>query len=127
MQTARDDADQDRVRGPHNTVATEALLEEERSRADLLLDHERDAEDAVLIARPGALGDDVGAERDGAPERPRLDLDLLVDAALGLGDRTAPGDHDLASAHLDPDFSEKFLRFVIDEVILPRLVGQLMS
>ena len=51
----------------------------------------------------GRVGVDVGAERDDAAERPVLDLDLLVEPALGPR-RQAPADEQqLAPADLDLD------------------------
>ena len=52
---------------------------------DLPGERQLDPQDPVVVARAGALGDHVGAELDHPPERAGLDLDLLVDAALGLG------------------------------------------
>ena len=51
-----------------------------------------DPQDAVLVGRLGAVGVDVGLELDDAAERARRDLDLLVDAALGLLDRPLADD-----------------------------------
>ena len=47
--------------------------------------------------------DDVGAELDHPPERAVLDLDLLVEAAAGLGGAALAGDHELAPADLEAD------------------------
>ena len=38
-----------------------------------------------MIGRLRLVGDDVGAELDRAPKRAVLDLELLVDAAFGVG------------------------------------------
>src|SRR3954451_11982710 len=46
-----------------------------------------DAGDPVVVGGARPIGLDVGVEPHGPPERPRLDLHLLVDAALGLLDR----------------------------------------
>jgi uncharacterized protein (DUF427 family) len=51
------------------------------------------------------VGVDVGAERDDAPERAVLDLELLVDAALGLRRAAVAGDDELAAADLEPTSS----------------------
>ena len=42
-----------------------------------------DGQDAVLVGGVGGVGVDLGAERDDAPERAALDLELLVDAIVG--------------------------------------------
>ena len=42
-----------------------------------------DGQDPVLVGRLGGVGVDLGAERDDAPERAALDLELLVDAVVG--------------------------------------------
>ncbi len=82
----------------------------DRHRVRLVLGlHERqlDAQDAVVVGGLGLVGGDVGAELDRAPERPVLDLDLLVDAALGLVQRApAAGDDQLASADLQVDLAD---------------------
>jgi EAL domain-containing protein (putative c-di-GMP-specific phosphodiesterase class I) len=51
------------------------------------------------------LGVDLRAERDHAPERPALDLELLVDAVVGRALLGLPvaREHELASAHLELD------------------------
>ena len=61
-------------------------------------------EHAVLVDRPRGVGVDLGAERDDAPERPVLDLELLVEALLVL--RRAPrwpAEDQLAPADLEVD------------------------
>ena len=58
-------------------------------------------QDAVLVAGARLLGDHVGAQLDGPPERPVLDLDLLVEPALGLLGAALAGDQQLAPADLE--------------------------
>ena len=52
------------------------------------------------------IGVDVDLELDDAAEGAGRDLDLLVDAALGLLDRPFADDRQLAAADLDPDLVE---------------------
>ena len=52
------------------------------------------------------VGVDLGLQLDHAPERARGDLDLLVDAALGLLLAALAGDRHVAGADLDPDLGE---------------------
>src|SRR2546423_11721776 len=54
-----------------------------------------DAEDPVVVGGARPIGLDVGVEPYRPPERPGLDLHLLVDAALGLLDRALARDHAL--------------------------------
>jgi hypothetical protein len=56
----------------------------------LAAQRQRDLEDAVLVARGRGVGVDVGAERDDAPERAVLDLDLLVEPPSACGGRRRP-------------------------------------
>src|SRR3954447_7878663 len=60
-----------------------------------------DPEDPVLVGGARPIGLDVGVEPHRPPERPRLDLDLLVDAALGLLDRALAGDHEVPTGDLE--------------------------
>ena len=60
----------------------------------------------VLVGRLGALGVDLDLQLDDAPERAGGDLDLLVDAALGLLHLPLADDRQLAAADLDPDLVE---------------------
>ena len=62
-------------------------------------------QDAVLVGGARLVGDDVGAELDDAPERAVLDLDLLVEAPLGLLRAALAGDQQLAAADLERDSS----------------------
>ena len=62
-----------------------------------------DPQHAVLVGGLRLLGDDVGVQLDHAAERAGLDLDLLVDAALGLLHRALAGDHQLAPGDLEAD------------------------
>src|SRR5215211_1354466 len=62
-----------------------------------------DAQDAVLVRGLGILGDDVRVQLEHAPEGARLDLDLLVDAALGLLNRTLAADDEVATDDLEPN------------------------
>ena len=86
-----------------------------------------DPQDAVLVGGLRLLGDHVGVQLDDAPERPRLDLDLLVDAALGLLHRALAADHQLAArrsrgrcvsrltpGELDLDDRPRWLAAVVD-------------
>mgnify|MGYP003391280763 CR=1 FL=1 len=61
------------------------------------------AEDAVLVGGGRGVRVDVDLELDHVPERPGRDLDLLVDAALGLLDRALADDGQAATADLDAD------------------------
>src|SRR4051794_24769481 len=67
--------------------------------------HERqlDAQDPVAVGGAGLVGDDVGAERDHAAKRPEVDLQLLVDAALGVGRAAVAGDDQPAALDPQPD------------------------
>ena len=56
-----------------------------------------------MVGRARLLGDDVGAERDRAAERPVLDLELLVDAALDVGLAAVAGERQLAALDLEPE------------------------
>ena len=56
----------------------------------LLDEREHDAEHAVLVGRRGFLGVDVGVLSRITPEWAGLDLELLVDRALGLLNRRSP-------------------------------------
>src|SRR5918995_790169 len=69
----------------------------------LLDEREHDAEHAVLVGRRGFLGVDVGVQPDHAPEWAGLDLELLVDAPLGLLNRAFTADHELATGDLEAD------------------------
>ena len=62
-----------------------------------------DSQDAVLVGGPCALGVDVGAELDLAHEGTVLDLDLLVDAALGVARPALAADDERAPPHLQAD------------------------
>ena len=64
--------------------------------------HERqlDAQHPVAVGGARRIGDDVGAELDHAPEGPEVDLELLVDAALGVGRPAVAGEHELAAVDL---------------------------
>jgi hypothetical protein len=66
-------------------------------------DRQLDHEHAVLVDRLGGVGIDLGAERDDAPERPVLDLELLVEALLVLGGSPVAGEDQLAAADLEVD------------------------
>ena len=68
------------------------------------LQRQLDGQDAVLVGGVGGVGVDLRAERDDAPERPALDLELLVDAVVGrrLGLAVA-GEDELAAADLQLD------------------------
>ncbi len=54
------------------------------ARGALRSQRQLDAQDPVVVGGPGLLGDRIRVQLDDAPERPGLDLDLLVDTALGL-------------------------------------------
>jgi hypothetical protein len=64
-----------------------------------------DGQDAVLVGRGGRVGVDVGPERDDAPERPVLDLELLVDGILRRRRvvLTVTRQHELAAGDLELD------------------------
>ena len=64
-----------------------------------------DPQHAVFVGGLGALGVDLDLELDDAAEGPGGDLDLLVDAALGLLHRPFADDRQLAAADLDPDLA----------------------
>ena len=55
-------------------------------------------QDPVLVGRVGGVGVDLGAQRDHAPERPALDLELLIDAVVGALGLALAGEHQLAAA-----------------------------
>ena len=57
-----------------------------------------DGQDPVLVGGVGGVGVDLGAERDDAPERPALDLELLVDAVVGALGLALAGEHELTAA-----------------------------
>ena len=59
-----------------------------------------DAQHPVAVGGARRVGDDVGAERDHAPEGPEVDLELLVDAALGVGRPAVAGEDELAAVDL---------------------------
>ena len=61
-----------------------------------------DGQDAVLVGGVGGVGVDVGAERDDAPERPVLDLELLVDAVVAGASGLAMAGEDRARARGSP-------------------------
>ena len=67
------------------------------------LQRQLDPQDPVAVGRRGGLGDDVGAERDPAPERAEVDLELLVDAALGVGGAAVAGEDELAALDVEGD------------------------
>ena len=67
------------------------------------LQRQLDAQDPVAVGRRGGLRDDVGAERDRAPERAEVDLELLVDAALGVGGAAVAGEDELAALDVEGD------------------------
>ena len=71
-------------------IARPRLLDRDARRRLRGAQRQLDAQDPVLVAGLGALGDDVGAELDHPAERAGLDLDLLVDAPLGLLDARSP-------------------------------------
>src|SRR5947208_11992808 len=60
-----------------------------------------DAEDPVVVGGARPLRLDVGVEPNRPAERPRLDLHLLIDPALGLLDRAFARDHELATCDLE--------------------------
>src|SRR5207247_6943550 len=64
--------------------------------------HERqlDLEEAILVHRLRRLPAYVRAQRDHAPEWPVLDLELMVDATLGLLGPAVARDRELAALHL---------------------------
>src|SRR3954447_10146241 len=76
-------------------------LDRHRARAALGT-HERklDAQHAVAVGGPCGVGDDVGPELDHAPEGAEVDLELLIDAALGVGRPAVAGEHELAPVDL---------------------------
>ena len=65
-----------------------------------------DPQHAVLVGGLGALGVDLDLELDDAAEGAGGDLDLLVDAALGLLHRPFADDRQVAAADLDPDLAQ---------------------
>ena len=59
------------------------------------------SQDPVACTRRVAgIADDIGAERDDAPERAEADLELLVHPALGIGRAAMAGDQQLAALDL---------------------------
>src|SRR6266540_952381 len=72
----------------------------------LLPERQLDAEDPILIAGTRLLGVDVDSQLDDAAKWPGGDLDLLIDPALGLLDRPAARDGQLATGDLDVDLGE---------------------
>ena len=60
-----------------------------------------DAEDAVGVGGARLVRDDLGAERDHAAERAEVDLELLVEAALGVVGAAMAGDDELAALDLE--------------------------
>ena len=67
-----------------------------------LRERQLDGQDSVLVGGVGGVGVDLRAERDHAPERAALDLQLLVDAIVGrraFGLAVA-GEHELAALDL---------------------------
>ena len=67
------------------------------------LERQLDGQDPVLVGGLRGVGVDVDAERDHAPERPVLDLELLVDALLAALGLAVAGQHQLAPADLELD------------------------
>ncbi len=65
-----------------------------------------DPQHPVLIGRAGALGVDLDLQLDDAAEGAGGNLDLLVDAALGLLHRPLADDRQVAAADLDPDLAQ---------------------
>ena len=86
--------------GHHDSVGSIGTV---RVASRLRAKRQLDAQDPVLVGCPRGLGDDVGAEANDPPERAALDLDLLVDPALGFGHGPLTGDHELAPADLERD------------------------
>src|SRR5256885_2293686 len=84
--------------GPSGILGIPATLVRSR-------DRHLDAQDAVLVGGASFLRDDVGAERDLAPERAALDLDLLVDATFRVACSALSADHQCATADLDRQVS----------------------
>ena len=82
------------VRGAHRSVPRIGTV---RGRAGRL-QRQLDGQDPVLVGGVGGVGVDLGAERDDAPERPALDLELLVDAVVGALGLAVAGEHELAAA-----------------------------
>ena len=70
-------------------------------------DRQLHPQDPVLVGGAGLVGDHVGAELDLAPEGALLDLELLVDAALGVVRLALAGDHEHAPADLEIDVVER--------------------
>ena len=67
---------------PLHMFVLAALLDRDGARLRGRGQRQLDGQDPVLVRRLGGVGVDVGAERDHAPERAVLDLELLVDALL---------------------------------------------
>src|SRR5262249_20948335 len=65
-----------------------------------------DDQHTVFVVGDGAGVVDLDLQLDHAPERTRGDLDLLVDAALGLLQGAPADDRQLAPVDLDPDLGE---------------------
>src|SRR5512133_3183173 len=85
---------------PFDRVAVH--VDRHRARAALGL-HERqlDAQHPVAIGGARGVGDDVRAQLDHAAERAEVDLELLVDALLGVGRPAMAGEHELAPLDLE--------------------------
>src|ERR1700716_4497717 len=64
-------------------------------------DRELDLEEAVLVHGLGLLRAHLGPERDRTLERPVLDLELLVHAALAVLGAAVPRDRQLATLDLE--------------------------
>ena len=90
--------------GPEDLDHSPSLaLDRDRARRRRLRERQLDGQDPVLVGGLRGVGLDVDAERDHAPERPVLDLELLVDALLAALGPAVAGQHELAPADLELD------------------------
>ena len=66
-----------------STALTARSADRDGARARGRAQRQLDGQDPVLVGRVRGVGVDLRAERDDAPERSALDLELLVDAVVG--------------------------------------------